>query len=258
MIHCLILGGTSQASALARALAERDIRATFSYAGRVARLKEQPVPVRVGGFGGVDGLCRYLHEHRVTHLVDATHPFAGQMSRHAVAAAQRASVALIALTRPPWQPEPGDRWHPVGDMEAAAAALAGPPRRVMLAIGRLHLAVFAAQPQHHYLLRLADAPAAEPPLPHHRVVVDRGPFTLAGDLDLLKTHRIDSIVCKNSGGDAAAAKLTAARQLELPVIMVERPPVPARREAYSVTEVVHWLTREPSGACTAEALDPAQ
>lgn len=258
MTHCLILGGTSQASALAQSLAELDIRATFSYAGRVAGLKPQPVPVRVGGFGGVDGLCRYLREHRVTHLVDATHPFAEQMSRHAVTAARRTGVASIALTRPPWRPEAGDRWHSVKTMDAAAAALAGPPRRVMLAIGRLHLAAFAAQPQHHYLLRLVESPKAEPVLPDYTLVIDRGPFSLPGELALLRAHRIEWLVCKNAGGDAAVAKLQAARQLDLPVVMIERPPVPDRREAHSVTQVLDWLMAEPSGAYRAEALDRAR
>src|SRR5690606_8662465 len=146
-----------------------------------------------GGFGGVPGLVQYLTDHQITHVIDATHPFAAQMSGNAVAACARTQTPLIALTRPAWQPGPGDDWQRVPDMAAAVAALAGPPKRIMLAIGRMHLAEFAAQPQHHYLLRLVDAPSEIPPLPHHSVVVDRGPFSAEADEALMREHRIDLI-----------------------------------------------------------------
>ena len=236
-----MLGGTTEASALARALAERGLRATLSYAGRVERPKPQPLPVRVGGFGGVAGLAAYLAREGVTHLIDATHPFAAAMSRNACAASEAARVPLIALSRPPWQPGPGDNWRRVPDIAAAVATLDGPPRRIMLALGRMHLAEFAAQPQHHYLLRLVDAPASPPPLPHHTVVVDRGPFEAASDTALLRAHRIELILCKNAGGSGAEAKLIAARALGLPVLMIDRPALPPRLEVHSVTEVLDWL-----------------
>ncbi|WP_136248960.1 cobalt-precorrin-6A reductase [Halomonas borealis] len=237
----LILGGTSEAGALARALAEREIPALFSYAGRTAAPKPQPLSTRVGGFGGVDGLAAFLAAERITHLVDATHPFAEQMSRHAVAAAARADTALIALTRPPWEPQEGDRWQRVASIEAAVAALAGPPERVLLAIGRMHLAAFAARPEHHYVLRLVDLPEEAPPLPRHTLTVDRGPFTREGDLALLREHGVDRLVCKNAGGAGAAAKLEAARTLRLPVVMIDRPALPPRREAHDSDAVLNWL-----------------
>lgn len=248
MRNILILGGTLEASALVRALADCGDRVVLSYAGRVALPKAQPVPVRVGGFGGTAGLLRHLHDEAVSHVVDATHPFAAQMSAHAVAACAQAGVPLVALTRPAWRPVPGDRWQAVADLPAAAAALVGPPSRVMLALGRLHLAAFATQPQHHYLLRLVDAPEAAPPLPHHTVVVARGPFDLAGDIALLRAHRIDIVVCKNAGGTGAVAKLQAARALGLPVVMVTRPPLPARDEVASLAEVLRWLGHADSDA----------
>ncbi|MBD3897588.1 cobalt-precorrin-6A reductase [Halomonas sp. ML-15] len=250
----LILGGTTEASALASALGERGIPALFSYAGRVATPKPQPLPTRVGGFGGVTGLAAFLGEERITHLVDATHPFAEQMSRHAVAAAQQTGIRCQALTRPPWLPEAGDRWQQVASVEAAVAALAGPAERILLAIGRQQLAAFASQPQHHYLLRLVDAPEVAPPLPRHRVILDRGPFTLDGDLALLQEHGIQRLVCKNAGGAGAIAKLTAARQLGLPVVMIERPALPQRQEAHTVEEVLAWLTHDsaPDSAPRAE------
>ncbi|GHB09103.1 cobalt-precorrin-6A reductase [Modicisalibacter luteus] len=240
----LILGGTTEASALAKALAEREIPALFSYAGRVTAPKPQPLPTRVGGFGGVEGLAAFLAEQRITHLVDATHPFAEQMSRHALAAAERCGVDVIALTRPPWTPEAGDRWQRVAGIAAAVQALSGPPQRVLLAIGRMHLAAFAARPQHHYLLRLVDRPEAPPPLPHHHVIIDRGPFTREGDLALLREHGIERIVCKNAGGAGAVSKLAAARHLGLPVTMIERPALPLRREAHSTEAILAWLTHD--------------
>jgi precorrin-6A/cobalt-precorrin-6A reductase len=241
MSHVLVLGGTLEASALARALADAGVPATLSYMGRVERPKPQPVPVRVGGFGGVEGLVAWLGDHAVTHLVDATHPFAAQMSANAIAAAARTGVPLIALTRPAWEPGPGDRWTRVTDMAGAVAALAGPARRVMLAIGRMHLAEFAAQPQHDYLLRLVDPPAAPPPLPLHRVVVDRGPFTAEADRDLMLQHRTELVVSKNAGGAGSAAKLEAARALGLPVLMIDRPVLPPRRAVHSVAQVLDWI-----------------
>lgn len=238
----LILGGTTEASALANALAERSIPVLFSYAGRVTAPRPQPLPTRVGGFGGVEGLAAFLVKNRITHLVDATHPFAERMSRHAVSAAQRSGVRCLALTRPPWAPQPGDCWQRVASVEAAVSVLAAPPERILLAIGRMHLAAFAAQPQHHYLLRLVDRPEAPPPLPHHHATIDRGPFTLDGDLALLREHGVERLVCKNSGGDGAVSKLTAARRLGLPVVMIERPALPPRREVHAIEEVLAWLT----------------
>lgn len=241
MIRPLILGGTLDAGRLARALAAAGIAGVYSYAGRTAAPLAQPLPTRVGGFGGVAGLVDYLRREGITHVVDATHPFAAGMSRNAVAAAEIAGVPLIALERAPWMPGPGDRWRSVADMAAAVAALPEVAHRVFLAIGRQHLADFAAQPQHHYLLRLVDAPAGPLPLPDAEAVIDRGPFTLAGDLALLRNRGIDMIVAKNAGGEGARAKLDAARELGLPVIMIERPALPSRRRCESVDEVMAFL-----------------
>lgn len=226
---------------MARALADAGVPATLSYMGRVERPKPQPIPVRVGGFGGVPGLMDWLRTHRVTHLVDATHPFAAQMSANAVAAAVASSVPLLALIRPAWVPGPGDRWTCVPDMAAAVAALAGPARRVMLAIGRMHLAEFAVQPQHDYLLRLVDPPVRPVPLPKAHVVVDRGPFSAEADRDLMAQHRIDLIVAKNAGGTGSVSKLQAARELGLPVLMIDRPDIPPRRTAQTVAQVLDWV-----------------
>ncbi len=231
-----------EASAMARRLGDRGLAATLSYMGRVERPKPQPIPVRIGGFGGVPGLVQYLADQRITHVIDATHPFAAQMSSNAVAACAQTQTPLIALTRPAWQPVPGDDWQRVPDMAAAVAALAGPPRRIMLAIGRMHLAEFAAQPQHHYLLRLVDAPTETPPLPHHTVTIDRGPFSAEADEALMRAHAIELIVAKNAGGTGSVSKLQAARALNLPVLMIDRPHLPPRHETHDPEEVVRFVS----------------
>jgi precorrin-6A/cobalt-precorrin-6A reductase len=225
------------------------VAATLSYAGRTDTPLAQPIAVRIGGFGGVEGLVDYLRTERITHLVDATHPFAATMSMHAVEAARGAGVAHVALTRPAWRAQPGDRWTHVADMAGAVAALAGPPRRVMLALGRMHVEMFTAQPQHQYLLRFVDVPATSPGLPHYSLIVDRGPFSVEGDLGLMQAHGIDLVVSKNAGGTGAEAKIIAARQLGVPVVMIDRPIMPARTEMHAPDEVLRWLDHAgPSSA----------
>ena len=239
--NLLILAGTTEATAFARHAAELGLEGTVSFAGRVARPLRQPLPQRVGGFGGAEGLAAYLEEHQVTHLIDATHPFAEQMSRNAVIAAERAGVPLVALTRPPWTPEAGDDWVRVPDIAGAVAALDRPAARVMLAVGRMNLAEFAPNPQHFYLLRLVDPPEVPPPFPDHHVVVDRGPFEAEADRALMEAQGIELVVSKNAGGTGAYAKIAAARSLGLPVVVIDRPALPARREVHDIEEALAWV-----------------
>lgn len=239
--NLLILGGTLEARELGAAIAARGWQGTLSLAGRVERPLRQPLPQRVGGFGGVEGLRSYLRDNAITHVIDATHPFAAQMSRNAVAACSAARVPLLALSRAPWVAQEGDRWVHVADIPGAVAALDGAPRRVMLAIGRQNLPAFAACPQHFYLLRLVDAPSAPLPLPRAHVIVDRGPFTAEQDQALMAAHQIDLVISKNAGGTGAYAKIIAARQLGLPVIMIDRPHLPPRHEVHDVAGVLAWL-----------------
>lgn len=230
---------------MARRVKDAGLKATFSYAGRVANPKAQPLPTREGGFGGVDGLIAYLKTHEVSHVIDATHPFAAQMSWNAFEACRAAHVPLAALSRPAWQAQPGDRWTRVADIEGAVDALAGPAKRVMLALGRLHMNDFARQPHHHYVLRLVDRPDEPPALPNHTVVVARGPFDVSADTALFQDHGIEIIVCKNAGGAGAVAKLEAARALDLPVIMIDRPQLPPRMECATPEAVLEWLATHP-------------
>jgi precorrin-6A/cobalt-precorrin-6A reductase len=241
MMRALILGGTGEANRLADAAARLRLDAIYSYAGRTESPAPQSLPTRIGGFGGTDGLADYIRTERITHLVDATHPFAAEISRNAVAACAATGAALIALERPPWRRSPADNWIEVEDVAAAAAALPDQHARVFLAIGRQHLAPFAAKPQHAYTLRLADAPDEALPLREASIIVSRGPFALAGDLDLIRSRGIEWIVARNAGGSGAFAKIEAARQLCLPVVMIGRPALPERRATENIDDVLAFL-----------------
>ena len=239
--NLLILGGTNEATSLAKIIAKHQIKAIVSYAGRVERIAELPVPKRIGGFGGVDGLKAYIRAEQITHIIDATHPFAAQMSWNAAHACKALNIPLLALTRPAWQAQPGDRWQYVPDMDGAVRALDGAARRVMLAIGRMHLAAFTPHQQHFYLLRLVDPPEIAPAFRDYHTVISRGPFTTEDDVKLLKTHEIDVIIAKNAGGRGAVAKIDAARALGIDVIMIDRPELPERAECQTVEDVLMWL-----------------
>jgi precorrin-6A/cobalt-precorrin-6A reductase len=236
----LLLGGTTEASRLAQALAGAGVQAVFSYAGRTDAPLAQPLPTRVGGFGGVEGLRDHLQAEAITHVIDATHPFAAQMSRHAVQACDELALPLLALERPAWQAQTGDRWQHVPDLAAAVAALPASPARVFLAIGRQHVQPFLEDTHHWHLLRLVD-PGFELPEERGAVVIDRGPFTLDNDLALMQRHRITHVVAKNAGGLGAAAKLAAARALGCPVILIDRPSLPHRPTVGTVQQALAWL-----------------
>ncbi|KXP01334.1 cobalt-precorrin-6A reductase [Tsukamurella pseudospumae] len=225
MTRVLVLGGTAEARELARLLHEDDrFEVLSSLAGRVANPRLPVGETRIGGFGGPSGLAELLEDFDV--LVDATHPFAATISRNAAEAAQRAGVPLLALVRPPWSRAPGDRWTVVPTVPAAAAELAErAPARVLLTTGRQDVGEFAALGDHWFLVRVVDAPSG--PLPRRHVLLrDRGPYTPESERTLLRENAIDVLVTKNSGGDLVSAKLAAARELGLEVIVVDRPSRP--------------------------------
>jgi precorrin-6A/cobalt-precorrin-6A reductase len=244
MVRVLMLGGTFEASKLAHLLAgARGISATMSFAGRTKAVIVPPISYRVGGFGGVEGLIRYLEAERIDVVVDATHPFAEQISRHAEIAAARARIPLAVLSRPPWVRTAQDHWIDAADMAAAAAALGSEPKRVFLTIGRLRLEAFATSPQHFYLIRTIEPPAASPGLPNCRVIHGRGPFAIEAEKQLLREESIDRLVTKNSGGEAAFAKILAARNLRIPVIMVARPGTHLQAAFHDPAQVMDFILR---------------
>jgi len=225
MKKILVLGGTADARQLAAKLATHHT-VTLSLAGRTANPVAQGVPVRVGGFGGPEGLAAYLRDNRIDLLIDATHPYAARISANAAKAAELANVPAIALRRPAWERQPGDRWTLVDSASEAVALLGKRQRRVFLALGRQELLPFEAAPQHAYLIRSVDP--VEPPLgvPHATYILARGPFSEAGDRAILETHGIDAIVSKNSGGQATYGKIAAARALGIEVFLIRRPALP--------------------------------
>jgi precorrin-6A/cobalt-precorrin-6A reductase len=240
--HILILGGTTEARECGELLARRsELDVTLSLAGRTASPAAQPVPVRRGGFGGVDGLVKYLRDHEIDALIDATHPFASTMSAHAWSAAVQTHTPIIALRRAAWRATAGDRWTEVLDAKEALIALGPEPQNVFLALGRQEIAQFALAPQHRYLIRSVDA--VDPPLevPHARYILARGPFEEEQERKLLIDHAIDVIVAKNSGGAAAYGKLIAARKLGIPVVLFRRPPELPVSGVASANEAVAWL-----------------
>ncbi len=241
-MRVLILGGTTEASELARRLSgHARIAPTLSLAGRTAAPAQIDIQTRVGGFGGPEGLAQWLSDNGIHVVVDATHPFAARISANAVAATRMAAIPLLSLVRAPWSEKTGDRWIHAGDATAAAAALGPAPARVFLTIGRLELAPFRAVAQHSYLVRTIDAPAAGLLPPRAELLLQRGPFDEASETALLRERAIDIVVAKNSGGGATYAKIAAARALALPVVMIARPHKPSGIALGDVAAAQAWL-----------------
>jgi precorrin-6A/cobalt-precorrin-6A reductase len=253
----LILGGTREAAALARALARQaasghariDVRT--SLAGRLATRPDLPGRIRVGGFGGAAGLRDYLAAERIDAVVDATHPFAARISRHAAEACAAAAVPRLMLVRPPWAPVAGDAWHEVDDLDHAARVLQGAAQRVFLTTGSGSLPAFSGLERVWFLVRLFESPGQALPLRRCAAFVARPPYTLAGERALLARHRIDTLVTKNAGG-STEAKLAAARADGVAVVMVRRPPLPTGERVETVEAALAWLA---SVLAQAAALD---
>jgi precorrin-6A/cobalt-precorrin-6A reductase len=240
----LILGGTAEARELAGRLAGlAGVRAVSSLAGRVSAPVLPAGEVRVGGFGGADGLAAWLRDQHAAAVVDATHPFAEVISANAAAACAQTGTPLLSLVRPPWTAGPGDAWHDVGSAQAAARTLASLGRRAFLTTGRQGLAAFAAVDQVWFLIRCVDPPAGPLP-PARQVILARGPYHASAESALMQRHGIDVLVTKNSGGELTAGKLTAARELGIPVVMICRPRLPGVLRCVAVADAESWLRRQ--------------
>ena len=241
-LNLLLLGGTTEAYALASALAgDASIRTISSLAGRTTSPRLPQGDVRIGGFGGAEGLTTYLREEKIGAIVDATHPFSARMGWHAAAVADATRVKLLRLARPAWQAGPGDRWTEVDDWDEAVTIVAHESRRALLAIGRQELEPFAAISNVFFLIRSVDAPEPMPGFANAELLLSRGPFDAASERALLEANKIDTIICKNSGGGVVDGKLKAACELGLRVVMKRRP---ARHEVASVAyvdEAIAWV-----------------
>jgi precorrin-6A/cobalt-precorrin-6A reductase len=251
MPRVLILGGTAEARLLAERLAGRSgLTITLSLAGRTAAPARQPVPVRVGGFGGAAGLADYLTDESVDALIDATHPYAARISANAVEAARATGVPLVALHRPAWTATEGDRWTEVSDVNEAVGALGPAPRQVFVTLGRNEIRPLLDAPQHHYLIRSVDP--VDPPLalPHAVYVTGRGPFSEADDGRLMRQHGVEIVVAKNSGGTATYGKIAAARALGIGVILLRRPGPSLTPAVETIEDAIAWLAHTLASAAT--------
>ena len=237
----LILGGTGEAAALAHRLGRLpNLGIVTSMAGRTRAPAAVPGELRVGGFGGKDGLARYLVERPIDLVIDATHPYAARMTANAVAACDAVGVPRLLLSRPPWQEQPNDRWVRAPDAAAAARMLPELGRRVFLSTGRQDLAPFAGLSEIWFLVRLIDEPQEPLPLANYELILGRGPFAAEDEAALLQEHGIAVVLSKNSGGQATYGKIEAARRLGLPVVMIARPPLPFGDMVHSVDEAAAW------------------
>lgn len=214
---------------------------TLSLAGRTSDPKPAPVPTRIGGFGGIEGLAAWIAAHDIDAVIDATHPFAAIISHTVAAVCGTLGRPMLALRRPPWRAQAGDRWAEVATMDGAVAALGKQPRRVFLTVGRLELAAFAAAPWHRYLVRTIEPIGDALLVPEVTALQDRGPFDEAKERALMQAQGIEVLVTKNSGGSATAGKLIAARALGLPVVMVSRPQKPEVESVTTVDEALAWI-----------------
>lgn len=238
----LILGGTHEAAALAEAASAAfpDLEVISSLAGRTDTPRTLPGRIRVGGFGGADGIAGCLRDERIDLVIDATHPFAAVISAHAAEACAATGTPRLLLLRPPWQPQPGDRWDDVADRAEAARLVAATSRRAFLTLGPGDLAAFSGLAHVFFLVRLIQPPAEPPPLAHHDLVVGRPPFSLDEERALFARHGIDTLVTKQSGG-ATEAKLAAAREVGAKVVMIRRPEKPIGERVATVAEAMAWL-----------------
>jgi precorrin-6A/cobalt-precorrin-6A reductase len=247
----LILGGTGEAAALAGAAIERfgdAFAVTSSLAGRTRRPARLPGRVRIGGFGGSEGLAAYLRRHEIDRLIDATHPFAAAISRAARFACEAAGVPRLMLLRRPWERHPDDRWIETGTLAEAAAVVGRLARRPWLTIGARDLSAFSAITSAHFLVRLVDPPLRALPLHSYEVIDGRGPFTLAAEHRCFARHSVDLLVTKASGGAATAAKLAAARELGVRVVMLKRPPPEPGTAVETIAAALDWLAAPISAA----------
>ena len=247
-LQILILGGTGDAARLAAGInADPKFSVTTSLAGRTDNPKKLAGKVRVGGFGGIAGLIDYLREGKIDVLVDASHPFAAQIRRHAMAAATKANVPLLRLERAAWARMRGDRWHEVEDLAEAAKLAPKLGHRAFLTVGRTELASFSGVAGVHFLVRLVDPPSAPLPLADFEIMLERGPFDETEELQLMRVRHIDLVIAKNSGGDATYGKIAAARELKVPVILQRRPALPAGYAPAAMVETaeaaMEWLDR---------------
>ncbi len=244
MKRVLILGGTGDATQLAAKAATIPVEIISSLAGRTTNPISPAGNVRIGGFGGQTGLTDYIKQMNIDILIDATHPFAAQISFNAAIAATDTNIPRLMLIRPTWKKQPGDIWIEVDSVESAAATLQNHAKKVFLTVGKQQLPAFAKLSDIWFIMRLIELPLPSTAVPQGIFLCDRGPFSLDNEREILLKYNIDTIVSKNSGGDATIAKIIAAREFGIPVVMVNRPPTPPGEKVSNADEALIWLLKK--------------
>lgn len=239
--NILIIGGTNEGNSLANLLKSININYTISFAGRVKFIKNNSLNSRIGGFGGASKLSEWIIKNKISHVVDASHPFASVISLNVFNACISKNIPLIRLTRKSWEQTKNDKWINVNDYEEAANLLEREKKRVFLSIGRLNLNKFEICKQNFFLLRVVEELKETPSFPNYFTLVSKGPFNLSQEIDLLNKFQINIIISKNSGGKATKAKIEAARVLNLPVIMIARPNLPNIKEVFTIEDTFKWI-----------------
>lgn len=239
--NLLILGGTQEAAQLVKKAANLpDIQVKLSLAGRTNQAIKSNNS-RVGGFGGVVGLIEYLESEKIDLLIDATHPFAAKISQNAAVAAENLGLPRLMLIRAQWESIIGDRWIEVENIQAAVNILPGFAKRVFLSIGRQELTAFSQLENIWFLMRAIEKPSPDIVLPKGLILLERGPFDKDLEKQLLYQHNIDTVVSKNSGGNATYGKIIAARELGIKVVMVKRPMLPQGECVEDVESALRWI-----------------
>ncbi|MGK7921855.1 MAG: cobalt-precorrin-6A reductase [Trichodesmium sp.] len=238
----LILGGTGEGLKLATlATTISGLEVINSLAGSTSKPVLTSTLTRIGGFGGLSGLTDYLQEQKIDLLVDATHPFATQISENAAIASNKLNIPFLMLIRPPWEKKSGDRWLEVENNQTAARVVPELAAKIFLTIGRQELVNYAHLKNLWFLMRMIEQPQPNTPLPSGKIITERGPFSLLTERSLLQKYEIGAIVSKNSGGDATYNKIIAARELDIPVVMIKRPSLPEGQQVSDVESAVSWL-----------------
>tara|TARA_B110001452_G_scaffold30538_1_gene23953 strand:- start:666 stop:1400 length:735 start_codon:yes stop_codon:yes gene_type:complete len=239
--NILIIGGTNQGNILARELHKKNKKYVISYAGRVNIIQSNGLNNRIGGFGGTIKMSQWLKDNKISHVVDASHPFAEQISYNTFNACAYNNIPIVRYSREPWVQTQKDSWQNTNSYEEASKLLNTNSRRIFLAIGRLNLPTFNCFNQHFYLLRMVEKFTVNPDFSNYHCLVSRGPFNVNDDISLIKKFKIDLIISKNAGGSGAFSKIQAARILKIPVIMIKRPELPNVQEYYNLEEIIKWL-----------------
>ena len=240
--NILIIGGTTQGNLLGRELHKKNKNYIISYAGRVNIIQSIGLNNRIGGFGGIIKMSQWLKDNKISHVVDASHPFAKQISYNTFNACTFNKIPIVRYSRKPWAQTKKDNWQNTDTFEEANSLLNSNRKRIFLAIGRLKLEIFSSFNQHFYLLRMVEKFKVNPNFTDYHCLVSRGPFNIDDDISLIKKFKIDLIISKNAGGSGAFSKIQAARILKIPVIMIKRPELPNVQEYYNLEEIIKWLS----------------